>query len=177
MKQSPNTVSTIDSSIKRARLANHLTLRQLANRLNVTPGAVQQWEQREARGTIKLETLRRALRAIGSTGDTKPAPFERREDRVTYELHRAIAKKLIDNPDVVRSVMPTNINKMRSRLHSPLAQRWLDEWQALEAAPVGQLIDTMLGTDNEAKELRQNSPFTGVLTQEERLEAIRKASV
>ncbi|WIE80977.1 hypothetical protein [Curtobacterium sp. MCSS17_016] len=34
------------------------------------------------------------------------------------------------------------------------------------------LIELMLGHDNEAQELRQNPPFAGALTQDERITAI-----
>lgn len=72
--------------------------------------------------------------------------------------------------------MPANIAKMRERVHGPLAQGWLDRWQALASAPIGQVIDEMLSTDDEAKEIRQNSPFDGASTQDDRLEAIRRAA-
>jgi hypothetical protein len=57
-----------------------------------------------------------------------------------------------------------------------ITERWIKEWMRLARWPIGELIEVMLGENNEAKEMRQNSPFAGVLTQAERLEAISRAT-
>jgi transcriptional regulator with XRE-family HTH domain len=187
VKSKPSPVLIEQSSIKRQRLARGVGLRELARRLEVTPGAVSQMERSEARGSIQLDTLRRALSAMGAelvTDIRRPqlpaeyvqAPFERREDRVAYELHRAIAKKLIDDPDRVRAVIPKNIEVMRENVHGRLVNEWLDRWQELSKAPVGVLVEALLATDELGKEMRQNGPFMGVLSEQERLEAIGRAA-
>jgi transcriptional regulator with XRE-family HTH domain len=98
------------SSIKRARLTRGLSVREFARQLGVTAGAVSQMERSEAAGKIGVDTLRRALEALGedlvlttqrhngARGRVHRAPFARREERVSYELHRAVAKKLIEDP-------------------------------------------------------------------------------
>lgn len=55
------------STIKATRRAAGITVTELATRLNVTPSAVSQLERSEVEGTIKLNTLREALEAMGST--------------------------------------------------------------------------------------------------------------
>lgn len=177
------------STIRRVRTAKGIGVRELARRMNVTPGAVSQWERSEANRTIQVDTLQRALMALGEELVTEsrsiggeglpyePAPMERREDRVSCELHRAIARKLIDMPDAVRSVIPVGVEKIRGHVRGPLVNAWLDEWLALSTGPLGPLVDVLLGTDEHAVEMRQNTPFLGVLTQQERLEAIRRATV
>lgn len=176
------------SSIKRARISQGLSVREFSRRLGVTPGAVSQMERSEAAGKIGVGTLRGALAILGEDlvvttqrRRDKPlsrhrAPFARREDRVTYELHRAVAKKIIDDPEPVLSLVPDNLEKMRRNVRGPLLERWLAEWESLVRGPIGNLIQVMLGEDNEAKEMRQNSPFSGALTQAERLDAIARAS-
>lgn len=176
------------STIRRTRTAQGIGVRELARRMNVTPGAVSQWERSEANRTIQVDTLQRALMALGeelvtetrSIGDEglpyEPVPMERREDRVSFELHRAIARKLIDAPDAVRSVIPSGVERIRGHVRGPLVNAWLDEWLALSTGPLGPLVDVLLGTDEHAVEMRQNTPFLGVLTQQERLEAIRRAT-
>lgn len=176
------------STIRQARTAKGVGVRELARRMNVTPGAVSQWERSEANRTIQVDTLQRALRALGEelVMESRPvegdrprierAPMGRREDRVSYELHRAIARKLIDAPDAVRSVIPDGVEKVRSHFRGPLVKAWLDEWLALSSGPLGPLVDVLLGIDEHAVEMRQNTPFLGILTQEERLEAIARAT-
>lgn len=174
------------SSIKRARLARGLSVRGFARQLGVTAGAISQMERSEAAGKIGVDTLRRALGALGEdlvvttrrhgSGRAHRAPFERREERVAYELHRAVAKKFIDDPEFVLSLIPGNLSRLRENVRGPLAQQWLDEWERRASGPIGEFVQTMLGEDDQAKEMRQNSPFAGVLTQAERLEAISRAS-
>jgi transcriptional regulator with XRE-family HTH domain len=176
------------SSIKRVRLSRGLSVRGFASRLGVTAGAVSQMERSEAAGKIGVDTLRRALEALGedlvlttqrhsgARGRAHRAPFARREERVSYELHRAVVKKLVDDPENVLGMVSGNLSRLRENVRGPLAQRWLDEWERRASGPIGDLVQTMLGEDNEAIEMRQNSPFAGVLTQAERLEAISRAS-
>lgn len=52
------------SEIRRLRAERGLSMRQLADLLEVTPAAVQQYEKSELSGTIHLNTLRKALAAL-----------------------------------------------------------------------------------------------------------------
>ncbi len=104
-----------------------------------------------------------------------PAPFERRDDRVAYELHRAVARKLLTQPKPIIARMPGNIAKIRHNVSGVLPQRWLDTWAAAANSPIDDLIELMLGHDNKAKELRQNTPFADTLTHDERITAILRA--
>jgi transcriptional regulator with XRE-family HTH domain len=185
-RSAPTTVAPTLSSIKRARLEKNVTVRGLASRLGVTPGAVSQMERSEARGSIQIATLSRALAALETQPSDEARPplgryrvgveFDRREDRVAFELHRAVAKKLIDDPDAVRAVIPANVAKIRRHVRGPFVNGWLDKWEALGSAPVGTLVEALLATDDEGVEMRQNGPFMGVLTQQERLDAIARAA-
>jgi hypothetical protein len=132
-------------------------------------------EQSEREDRIQLGTLKRALGVMG-----RSPRFEivnnRREERVTLELHRALAEKLKADPVGVLAVTPNNIERLRTRLTSPIGQKWVDRWVTLIASPVDLLIAGMLADTPEGRELRQNSPFAGALTQDERLAAIVRAN-
>ncbi|SDS54926.1 helix-turn-helix domain-containing protein [Microterricola viridarii] len=103
------------------------------------------------------------------------APFQHRIERVTYELHRAVAKRLIEDSDAVISRVPEQVERMRPDAVGG-AHALLDEWIELTHASVGDIINVMLADDEHAKEMRQMSPFIGVLPEEERLEAIARAA-
>jgi len=45
---------------------------------------------------------------------------------------------------------------------------WLDEWARLLDGPTDKLLDRLTARDVRGRELRQNSPFAGLLTQDER---------
>ena len=133
-----------------------------------------------------MSTLRKVLGALDAelTIDARPttaagrpprAPFRRREERVAYELHRTLAKRLIDNPDAVLAAVPENLARMRSKTHGTFAQELLDEWERLSEGSIGAIIDVAMGLDERSVELRQNSPFAGALSNQERLDAIARA--
>ena len=180
-------VPTAKSTIKRLRVAQNVSVRELARRLGITAGAISQIERSEANGRINVSTLRKVLGALDAelTIDTHPttaaarpprAPFTRREERVAYELHRTLAKRLIDNPDAVLATVPENLSRMRSKTHGSFAHELLDEWERLSKGPIGAIIDVALGPDERSVELRQNSPFAGALSNQERLDAIARAA-
>jgi transcriptional regulator with XRE-family HTH domain len=171
------------SQIRRSRERAGVGVRELARRLEVTGSAVSQWERSELEGSARLDTIAKALDAVGERLVVSSQPVQRttrelirREERVSLELHRAIAKKLIDDPDSVLAVVPANVERMRSVVRGSTANAWLDEWLTLARGSLGALVDTMLSTDQWAIDLRQNSPFAGTLTQQERVEAIERAA-
>jgi transcriptional regulator with XRE-family HTH domain len=171
------------SRIREERLRRGVGVRELARRVGVTPGAVSQWERSEERGAIKRETLARALAGIDpelavdqpAPRRVQPAPFPRPEQRRSYELHRDIARKLIDTPDEVLAVVPGNVERMREHVHGPMAHAWLDEWLTLSRGQLGDLLNVMLATGQHGIDMRQVTPFAGILTHEERLAAIERA--
>lgn len=173
----------MSSVIRESRERAGLTIYDLAARLGVTAGAVSQMERSEAAGTIKLATLERALNALGRSvqlrvvePEQETVPFSRREERVAYELHRVIAKKLLEDPMPVLSVVDGNLAKMRKKVHGRLAEQWLDDWGKVTHCSVDDTVRLLLDTSEYAIEMRQNGPFAGVLNQEERLQAIERAA-
>lgn len=77
------------SEIRRVRNERGLSLRQLAERLDVTPAAVQQYEKSEAAGTIRLQTLRKALSAMDADLSVSASLRRRTPDVPTALLDRA----------------------------------------------------------------------------------------
>lgn len=168
-------------TLRRARMARGVGVRELARRLNVTPGAITYLERTDASGSIREETLAKALAAIG-TSITEEQPrmitsrLDRREDRVALELHKAVAKKLIDDPQGILATVPANLRRLEQRVQGDSMHLVLQRWEQLTSSQtIGPLIDAMLGDSNLSRTMRQTSPFAGVLTEEERLDAIYKA--
>lgn len=103
----------------------------------------------------------------------------RREDQIKLEYHRKVVEHLRRDESRVRSIGRTNIERMREQYrHDGWGQsgtRWLDLWQSLLDGPSEDLIKMCLRTDETGCDMRQVGPFLGVLTQDERLDAIRHA--
>jgi transcriptional regulator with XRE-family HTH domain len=62
------------SVIQETRQAQGITQGELARRLGVSTPAVSQWEKSEDNGTISLNTLRKALAALGQQAAIRPTP-------------------------------------------------------------------------------------------------------
>lgn len=168
-------------TLRRARIARGVGVRELARRLNVTPGAITYLERTDASGSIREESISNALKVLGTSVDEELPKFistrlDRREDRVALELHKAIAKKLIDDPQRTLATVPANLRRLEKRVQGEAMHLVLQRWEQLTSSQtIGPLIDAMLGDSSFSRTMRQTSPFAGVLTEEERLDAIHKA--
>jgi transcriptional regulator with XRE-family HTH domain len=169
--------------IRDARHRRAVGVRELARRCGVTAPTVVDWERSEAAGAIQVGTLYRALAAMGerlavrSRAETiEFDPLERREQRLGLELHRSIAIKLVADPELVLESARQRLGSMRPSLRGG-ALAWLDQWeQLIEDRDVGGLIVVMLGTTQHDIDMRSVSPFTGLLSPEEREEVLARAS-
>lgn len=151
-------------------------MRELADHLGVNVSTVSRMERSERDGTIQLSTLRRALDVMGRDLDVQPVN-RRREERVSMALHRAIADKLRRTPEPVLAVVPDNLHRIANTVRGPMAREWVDTWQRLAQGPIDELISAMLDDTPLGRELRQNSPFAGALTPDERRLAIEEARI
>jgi hypothetical protein len=61
----------------------------------------------------------------------------------------------------------TNLKRMRTSTRGQ-AGRWLDEWERLLKGPIDDLLAILVSPSPKGRELRQNSPFAGLLTEAER---------
>lgn len=168
--------------IRDVRHRHAVGVRELARRCGVAAPTVVDWERSEAAGTIQVETLHRALAAMGERLAVRShaqtigfARLERREQRLGLELHRSIAIKLVADPESVLESARARLGSMRTGLRGG-ALEWLDQWgQLIEERDVGGLIVVMLGTTQHDIDMRSVSPFTGLLSPEEREEVLVRA--
>lgn len=105
------------------------------------------------------------LLLAGRAGADRGGPMTRDQVRSLW-LHRVAAGRVARDPE--RSLL-----RARKRLRD-LFQRgmsgepWLRRWQDLIDEGPEQVMRVMTSTDARARELRQNSPFVGLLTASER---------
>jgi excisionase family DNA binding protein len=83
-------------------------------------------------------------------------------------LHRAVAGRLVVDPDGVLAKARSNLERLRRVHRDGMAAMWLDRWQAVLDDGVEAVLDTLTSRSPDAVELRQNSPFAGVLAETER---------
>ena len=105
-----------------------------------------------------------------------------RTDRMTRDQERslwlaqAVAGKLVLDPDRVIGLARRNIASMRAGSARGATRRWLDEWERLLDGPIDRLLEALTSRAPRSRELRQNSPFAGALTDQERLQVLRAHS-
>jgi excisionase family DNA binding protein len=83
-------------------------------------------------------------------------------------LHTAVAGHLVRDPVSTMDKAGANLANLRRVHPTGMAARWLAMWQATCDAGVDAVLETLTSRSPRAIELRQNSPFAGVLSADER---------
>jgi excisionase family DNA binding protein len=83
-------------------------------------------------------------------------------------LGYATAGELVAEPAHVIDKARKNLATLRAANARGAAARWLDEWERLLDGPVDGILEVLTSRTPRARELRQNSPFAGVLDEHER---------
>jgi transcriptional regulator with XRE-family HTH domain len=163
-----------------ARVDAGLSQRQLAARAGTSGATIAAYE----RGTKepRLSTLRRLVEATGARLDVGWAPVDdagtlTREERRSLALHRSIAARLAADPEGVLTRARKNLRMMRRANDDGSAEPWFTEWERLLRGSISGVIEALVSRDERARDLRQVTPFAGVLTDAERRAAYRGEQV
>lgn len=157
------------SIVREMRESSGLTQSELAKAAGTSQSAVAAYES--GAKVPSLRTLRRLARSSGHDVHVTITPPLTREDRRSLAFHRAIARKLLVDSAHVLETARQNLVHMR-QLH-PGAYDLLCEWNRILDLSLQQVVATLESPNPRARELRQVTPFAGVLDPAERVEAIR----
>ena len=91
-----------------------------------------------------------------------------RDQRRSRLLSIAVAGKLVADPEAGLALARSNIDKLREGHPRGQAAFWLDRWEEIISGPLDGVLDALTSTSPVSRELRQNAPFAGLLTNEER---------
>jgi excisionase family DNA binding protein len=83
-------------------------------------------------------------------------------------LHRAVAGRLVSDPEAVLVKAAANLERLREVHPDGMAAMWLDRWRAVLDEGIEAVLEVLTSRAPHAVELRQNSPFAGVLPDAER---------
>jgi hypothetical protein len=120
-----------------------------------------------------LERRREAAAALGSPASLKEAGKRRSLSghktaaQRSLAFHALIAERL--DQGMVEEARE-RVERLASEGH--LHPRYAERWRALLARPLSDISAAMVADTQEARDLRQNSPFAGVLNEQERLRII-----
>lgn len=90
----------------------------------------------------------------------------RRLDERSLALHRLVAERVLADPALLDRAR-ANVRRWQESRGSPSFA--LAEWEQILSGPVGQVARFLVERSDKATRLRQSSPFTGILTEAERL--------
>jgi len=120
---------------------------------------------------VTVGTHRRVRRSDVETLRTRTQRLTRDQRRSLWIGHAA-AGKLVADPDAVLDRARQNLTKLQQTHTRGQGARWLAEWERILNGPIEGVLDALTSTSPRARELRQNSPFAGLLTERERTEVL-----
>jgi len=95
-----------------------------------------------------------------------------RGQRQSRWLNAAVAGRVVSDPAGTLAHARRNLQRLRTTHPTGMSVRWLDRWGSiLETGPEA-VLDALTSPTPEAIELRQNSPFAGVLSDAERMDIL-----
>jgi Fe2+ or Zn2+ uptake regulation protein len=122
-------------------------------------------DELRAAGRVRMIGHGRSTRYVGATSGHAIA------DLRSKALHKEVGKKLLRQPQLLE-VARRRLEKMR--VATPYAQVYVERWEHLLSGPIEYVLQVLGADDEDSSALRHASPFAGVLTQQERLAALRR---
>lgn len=94
-----------------------------------------------------------------------------RDQRRSLWLAFAVAGQIVANPSAAHTLAKQNLVKMNKNARGQ-ATAWLDEWDKLLNGQVGDMLTALTSRSPRGRDLRQNSPFAGILSEDERMQVL-----
>jgi transcriptional regulator with XRE-family HTH domain len=156
--------------IRQLRQLADMTQQELAKRARTSQSTIAAYESGSKSPTLR--TLVRIARAAEMELDWVISPALTREDRRSLAYHRVVAEKLLRNPAEIVAHASSNLDRLIS-MH-PNARALLDQWQVWLSLRPDCLAELLTAHHETAREMRQVSPFSGVLSPAERTRILRQ---
>jgi len=149
---------------------NLLTTRQAASVLGCSRQHVVDLCEAGRLPHTRIGTHRRILQS-DLDAFTRSRPLRREELRSLW-LHRAVAGKVVVDPDGAIATARTNLARMLEI--EPRTEMYVRAWERILDSGPEAVLEELTSTSRDAIDLRQNTPFAGLLNEAER-QAILKA--
>lgn len=83
-------------------------------------------------------------------------------------LAHAVAARIVENPDAVLGRARDTLERLLRSQARGSAKVWLQQWRELLNRPIEDVLEALTSRSPRSRELRQNTPFAGVLSEEQR---------
>lgn len=158
------------NEVRHLRRQSGVSQRHLADLARTSQPTIAAYEA--GRKAPSLRTLKRLARALGLDAWTLFVPSMTREDRRSLALHEAIAQRLVEEPQAVLTRARRTLALTRQR--HPGATALCREWDRILRLPPSDIVEVLRDPRSKARELRQVTPFAGVLSTAERTRVYRE---
>lgn len=160
----------MSNPVRSLRLQAGLTQEEMAAKAGTSQPTIAAYEAGVKSPT--LTTLQRLAAALGFDMAVTFAPALTREDRRSLAYHESVAAALRKDPEAGLSLARKYLE--RARRAQPGAKQLWREWEAWLALPLGELIGKLLDPGVAARDMRQVSPFAGILNPRERVRVLKR---
>lgn len=148
----------------------NITQQALAVRAGTSQPTIAQYESGSKSPTVA--TLKKLAASLGLELVVTYAPQLTREDQRSLTYHRAVADVLKRDPVSAIGRAKGTLAKMSQG--QPWAKALFDRWRSWMDLPVEELISKMIDPGMMAREMRQVTPFAGLLTPKDRVRILKR---
>jgi transcriptional regulator with XRE-family HTH domain len=156
--------------IRQLRRQAGVTQQELAVAAGTSQSTIAAYEAGSKSPTLR--TIDNLTHSLGLEMITTYMPRLTREDKRSLAFHRAIVEILRKTPAPVLSRATQNLEKLS--INQPGARMLFERWKTWLELPLGELVANLLDPFPLAREMRQVSPFSGVLNPEDRSRILRQ---
>jgi transcriptional regulator with XRE-family HTH domain len=160
----------MSNPVRSLRLQAGLTQEEMAARAGTSQPTIAAYEAGVKSPT--LATLKRMAAALGFDMAVSFMPELTREDRRSLAYHESVAAALRKDPEAGLSLARRYLE--RAGRAQPGAIKLWRKWEAWLALPLDGLIGKLLDSGVEARDMRQVSPFAGLLSPRERVRVLKR---
>lgn len=120
---------------------------------------------------VRVGTHRRV--PISEVENLTSEPLTREEEKSLW-LHRALLAQVLVDQDAVISRARANLRRWAGiHRQDGMTMAYFKKWERVLNAGLDATMEVMTSHSEEAREMRQNSPFAGVLSDEARVRVLR----
>jgi transcriptional regulator with XRE-family HTH domain len=165
--------------VKRLRIESGLSQRALAYEAGTSGPTVASYES--GRKEPRLSTLQRLAASVGFAVEVRlvrsdPGSMARaRRERRSLALAAATAAAVEQDRERAVQLAQSNLDRMDTVVHGTAARALLDEWRDTIARGVPAVRAALLELGDHGHDLRQMTPFAGLLSDGERAAAMAAA--
>ena len=150
--------------VRQLRRQANVTQQELAQRAGTSQSTIAAYETGVKSPTLR--TLKNLASVLNLELEARFVPKLNRVERRSLAYHRAVADSLQENPEETIRRARTHLERLQT-LH-PHAAALTNRWRAWLDLPPDSLIKQFTDTSELAQNMRQVSPFAGVLSAEQR---------